>query len=185
MTAVQAFCHQVRARSAEHRKAVRCLGPAELHGQIVAIFRQELDSMVRVIYLLSIEDRNRRHELIQAAVDGQTWTHAKKRKRITDREMVELADCLQGWTQSVYRFGCAFIHLSSFHDYRTRDPMQAISDEEREAILSHMRHYHGGPASDRPSFEEVAFFLPMVFDKIASNLEHYIVSLENDAGLET
>jgi hypothetical protein len=92
--------------------------------------------------------------------------------------MVEIANGMNGWTLSVYRFGCAFIHLSSFHDYRERDPMEAISEEERLAILSHMRHYHGGPCGNRPSFEELTFYLPDVFRKIASNLESYLMQLE-------
>jgi hypothetical protein len=39
---------------------------------------------------------------------------------MTDREMIVIAHELQGWTQSVYKFGCAFIHLSSLHDYTTQ-----------------------------------------------------------------
>lgn len=71
--------------------------------------------MVRVIYLLSIDDRAHRAELLSAAVCGRTWQRASS-GRITDREMVELADRLHGWDRSVYRFGCAFIHLSSYPD---------------------------------------------------------------------
>jgi len=180
MAAIDTFCRQIRTRSAEHCEALRLLHPGGLHGQIVAILRQELDSMVRVIYLLSIRDHKRRHELIEASVNGRVWTHVDSHKRITDREMVKLADHLQGWTQSLYRFGCAFIHLSSFHDYRARDPVDAISGDERQAILRHMRYYHGGPVSDHPSFDELALFFPLVFEKIATNLNSYVRSLEND-----
>ncbi len=176
------FCRQVRQRSAEHREAVQRL--SGLHGQIVSLLRQELDSMVRCIYLLSIRDRQRRAELIEASVQGGKWTHANGRGHVTDREMVDLASQLQHWTQSVYRFGCAFIHLSSFHDYRQRDPMEMISEEERSAILSFMRNHHGGPASDRPSFQDIVPYLPAVFEKISSNLECYIKKLEENGDLE-
>jgi hypothetical protein len=94
--------------------------------------------------------------------------------------MVELANELQGWTKSVYSFGCAFIHLSSFHDYRERDPMEMISEEEREAILTHMQYYHGGPSGPTVTFHDLLPYLPMVFDKIARNLECYVASLEAD-----
>jgi hypothetical protein len=183
MSELTTFCRQVRARSAEHRLAIAKLQPAELHGQNIAILRQELDSMVRVIYLLSITDRERRYELIKSAVDGEQWSQAGSKKRITDREMVDLANSLQGWTQSVYRFGCAFIHLSEFHDYKHRDPMDLIADEERRAILDHMRYYHGGPIAERPSFSELIPYLPRVFEKIAANLEHYVRDLEKDGNL--
>lgn len=178
MDSLAIFCRQVRARSAEHRLAVASLGSARTHSTIVGILRQELDSMVRVVYLLSVTDRGRREELVAASAGGRQWSRPDRGGRVTDREMVELADRLNGWTKSVYGFGCAFIHLSSFHDYASRDPLGMIPEDERVAILHHMRHYHGGPIGDRPSFDELAQFFPSVFDKIASNLECYLGYLE-------
>ena len=67
MDSLGIFCRQVRARSAEHRLAVARLGSARTHGTIVGILRQELDSMVRVVYLLSVTDRGRREEWWQRA----------------------------------------------------------------------------------------------------------------------
>lgn len=155
-----------------------------LPSQIVAILRQELDSMIRVIYLLSVPDKNHRAKLIQASVEGKNWTQADTRKRITDRDMLELANNLQGWSESVYRFGCGFIHLSSFHDYRDRDPLETVSSEEREAVLKHMRYYHGGPLRANPTFDDLIPYLPMVFEKISSNLESYLGDLEQGKTLD-
>lgn len=180
MNTIETFCRQVRARSSEHQRAVHLLHGEGLAAQVVAILRQELDSMVRVIYLLSIQDQARRNDLVQASVDGLQWTIEGKNSRITDREMVDVAKHLQGWTGSVYKFGCAFIHLSSFHDYRERDPLNAISEAEKADILQHMRHYHGGPSQAEPVFNDLIPYLPRVFDKIASNLEYYISQLEAD-----
>jgi hypothetical protein len=149
----------------------------------VGVLRQELDSMVRVIFLLSIEDSARRESLVRDAVNGQTWKSPRK-GRVTDREMVELAERLHGWTRSVYRFGCGFIHLSNLHDYRERDPLHDLSEEDKSDILGHLRQYHGGPASESPSFDEVARYLPRVFEKVASNLECYLNQLERGAALE-
>jgi len=139
--------------------------------------------MVRVIYLLAQGDRSYRTQLIKASVDGTLWTAQGKARRVTDREMVELAQTLHGWTASVYRFGCAFIHLSQHHDYRDRDPMDAIDEDEHRAILDHLRYYHGGPASNDAGFQDIVRFLPMVFEKIADNLECYVKELENDGDL--
>src|SRR4030042_1302120 len=122
---------------------------------IVSILRQELDSMIRSIYLLSIEDRATRNQLIEASINGKDWrlTIANgKQKKVTDRDMVELANQLQGWTESVYRFGCGFIHLSNLHDHHARDPMSLIPASEKAVILQHMRHYHGGPLQPHPTF---------------------------------
>ncbi|MGD2207471.1 MAG: hypothetical protein PVH17_11905, partial [Anaerolineae bacterium] len=116
--------------------------------------------MIRVIYLLSLSDIAYRNELIRASIDGHRWTAKGSNRRITDREMVDLANQLQGWTESVYRFGCAFIHLSRFHDHQARDPMDMISDDEKEAVLKHMRHYHGGPHGSDPRFNDLIPYLP-------------------------
>lgn len=53
VSSIESFCRQVRSRSKEHQKAIGLLSEAGLAGQMVAILRQELDSMVRVIYLLA------------------------------------------------------------------------------------------------------------------------------------
>lgn len=143
--------------------------------------------MVRVIWLLSIQDKGERERLIHATLTGQKWTAITgngKACKITDREMVELAQRLQGWTLSVYKFGCAFIHLSDFHNHAVQDPFKALPETERQDILRHMRNYHGGPLGDDPDIEDLAQFLPQVFEKIAGNLECYVKSLEDGKGIE-
>jgi len=178
MTSLETFCRQIRARSTEHREAIYLLHGRRLLSQVVAILRQELDSMVRVIFLLSIADKPYRQELIEASVNGAKWTAKGKSACITDREMVELAQSLHGWTQSVYKFGCAFIHLSSFHDYEHRDPLLVLAKDEKAAILKHMRAYHGGLTVSDPTFEDLLPYLPQAFEKVADNLECYIKQLE-------
>ncbi|MFP4381754.1 MAG: hypothetical protein ACLFUS_14735 [Candidatus Sumerlaeia bacterium] len=155
-----------------------------LPGQMVSILRQELDSLVRVIFLLSQADRRYRQALIDDSVMGRKWTQPESRKPVTDREMVELADTLHGWTKSVYSFGCAFIHLSSFHDYLERDPFKQLPPEERAAVIGHVRNYHGGMEGPSPTFQDLVPFLPRVFEKIAGNLEYYVSELEADGDID-
>lgn len=168
MNQLEEFCRQIRARSVEHKRVALLLYNNELPSQVVAVLRQELDSMIRVIYLLTITDKNYRTELIRASVEGRPWTKKDSRKRITDRDMVDIANQLQGWTESVYKFGCGFIHLSNFHDYQQRDPMVAVSPNEKDAILKHMRHYHGGPQVSDPRFSDLIPYLPMVLEKVTA-----------------
>ena len=182
MSDLQTFCRQVRARSAENRLAMDAV--RAMPGQMVSILRQELDSLVRVVFLLAQTDRYYRNRLIEDSVAGRRWLRPNSRSPVTDREMVELTDTLHGWTKSVYAFGCAFIHLSSFHDHQARDPMGQVSDVERNAILDHLRYYHGGPCGDSPAFSDVVPFLPRVFTKIADNLECYVKQIEQDGDLE-
>lgn len=156
---------------------MQLLSSYRLAGQMVAILRQELDSMVRVVYLLA-QGPERRALLIEASVNGEKWSQDGSRAKVTDKEMVDFSQTLQGWTQSVYRFGCAFIHLSALHDYNDRDPLAQLPAQERNEILEHCRHYHGGPESEAPGFKDLVPYLPRVLDKIASNLKYYLAALE-------
>ena len=178
MTDLITFARQVRSRSGEHREAMRLLANAGLAGQMVAVLRQELDSMVRVIYLLT-QNLDRRSTLIQASVHGEKWTRPNSNATVKDREMVELAQGLQGWTQSVYKFGCAFIHLSKLHDYSDRDPLASLPAGERADILDHCRSYHGGPAANEAAFADLIPYLPRILEKISANLECYLQAVEN------
>lgn len=144
---------------------------------MVSIVRQELDSMIRAVYLLSVVDMEYRDALLLASIENRPWK-TKNGRRITDRMMVDLSQKLHGWTKSVYTFGCAFVHLSSFHDHGHRDPIKAISPNERAAILRHMQYYHGGPVGPQFSFDDLVPYLPRVFEKISSNLECYLKDLE-------
>jgi len=172
------FCRQIRDRSTEHRAAIGALRFAP--GQMVSILRQELDSMVRVIFLLAQTDLTYRNELIEASVAGKKWTARGTRSKVTDREMVELANNLHGWARSVYQFGCSFIHLSNLHDYRNRDPLAQITQAERDTILEHLRNYHHGPSNPSPTFDDIVPLLPNVFEKIADNLEYYVQEIERN-----
>jgi hypothetical protein len=62
MDEVQAFCRQVRARSVDNQRAMGAM--RALPGQMISVLRQELDSLVRVVFLLSQADREYRRKLI-------------------------------------------------------------------------------------------------------------------------
>lgn len=174
----------IENRSDENRRAMLCFD--SLHRVLspaFSVLRQELDSMIRVIYLLQVTDHVERKRLIQSTMNGEEWTVSTvkgKRRKITDREMVNIANNLEGWTKSVYKFGCAFIHLSNFHNYLVLDPFQKLSPEDKKDILSHMRYYHGGPSNEDPDIEEISVYLPRVFEKISDNLRCYIDELRSE-----
>jgi hypothetical protein len=171
------FLRQVRSRSREHQAAMELLSAAGLAGQMVAVLRQELDSMIRVIYLLT-QALPRRALLLQDSIEGRKWSQEGSRTPVTDREMVDLAQHLGGWTRSVYKFGCAFIHLSNLHDYNDRDPLEQLPHEERQDVLQHCRAYHGGPHIGSPKFADLVPYMPCILEKIANNLECYLAQLE-------
>lgn len=182
------FCNIIRNRSEENRKAIQCFSNSrDVLSPAFSILRQELDSMIRVVFLLTIDDLAERERLIVSTLKGERWkmrTSKGKWRDVTDREMVEFAQQLHGWTQSVYKFGCSFVHLSDFHNYLTENPFDKLEHSEKQDILSHMRYYHGGPLNDKPNMAELASYVPRVLDKIAGNLECYLKQLEQNETLK-
>jgi len=176
MDNTEQFCKIVRQRSQENRQSVELLSRNGLTGQVMSVLRQELDSMVRLIFLLSISLDERNH-LINLTLSGQKWK-LRSNAQVTDKQMVELSETLNGWTKSVYKFGCAFIHLSSFHDYAFNDPFDNLESEEIDSIKSHLNYYHGFPLTGNLNMNTIKQYLPMVFEKISSKLEYYIRNLE-------
>ena len=177
------FVRQIRERSRENEESIHLLHGRNLAANVVSILRQELDSLVRVIFLLSQTDHIYRNKLIDASVNGRVWTKKNGKGRITDREMVELSNGLFNWAKNVYEFGCAFIHLSAFHDHATRDPMEMISPQERSTIASYLNYYHCTHLSPTVKFSEILPHLPAVFEKIKSNTECYLKDLQNGGDL--
>jgi hypothetical protein len=94
--------------------------------------------------------------------------------------MVDLAGTLHGWTNSVYKLGCAFIHLSPLADYKNTNPFQQLPQNEIADIKMHLNNYHGFSLSDDLNMTTIRLYLPMVLDKVSSNLECYIGYLEKN-----
>lgn len=142
----------------------------------VSMLRLELDSLIRVIFLLR-QTPEVRGQIIESSLagDGRFRLVSSKGKPVTvrDADMIGAVDGLSGlngWTRLVYAFGSTFIHLSSAHDYLARDPYQALPVEEREIIADYLRRYHGGTVDARSTFSDVTEYLPAVLEKISSNL---------------
>lgn len=179
LTPTQQFCRILRERSVEHVSAGQLLYTNGYYGQVVSILRQELDSLVRAVFLLSLEEIEERQHYIQQTLNGEKWTKPNSRTQITDRQMVDLSDFLFGWTSSVYKLGCAFIHLSPMADYRNENPFGQLPIDEINDIKQHLNNYHGFPLEEGLSMTTIEPYLLRVLDKVSSNLEYYIVRIEN------
>jgi len=182
---MQGFIELIQSRSDEHELAFSRIH--DLPGVMMSILRQELDSLIRVLYLLSISDIEERKRLMESTLSGERWkvtTSNGKQAFVTDAMMVEVSEEFEGWARSVYKFGCAFIHLSNFHGYNSLNPLETVSVEEKSDILNHMRGYHQGPESDNPTFQELADYFPRVFKKIKGNLECYLQDLTEEVPIE-
>ena len=178
MTTAEQFCRILRERAAEHKSAGQLLFANRHYGQLISILRQELDSLVRVVFLLS-KDLNTRQHFIAQTLQNEKWTQPNSRMVVTDRQMVNLTDRLHGWTNSVYRLGCAFIHLSPLADYKNNNPFQQLTPNENNDIKQHLHNYHGFPLSESLNMATVSPFLLKVLEKVSDNLGYYIDSLQN------
>ena len=179
MNSIQKYCGIIRSRSEENEKSVLLLHTNGHYGQVMSILRQELDSMVRCIYLLNFSDLTIREILTNQTLDGERWRYPNRRI-ITDRDMVKIANELQGWTASVYKFGCSFIHLSNFHNYKESDPFLSLEESEKNDIKFHLNQYHGYNLENELTFESIKPYLFQVFDKVKGNLLCYVESLEQN-----
>jgi hypothetical protein len=171
---VREFCRIARERSAANDLAMRQLYGNP--GHQVGVLRQELDSMVRAIWLGHCDDSERQRLAVLFQQSGEF--RAISGGRITDAEMVALANGLHGWTQRVYKFGCSFIHLSLAHDFKNQDPFAALSQTDRQEIIDHVSHYHMYPLPSDFRFDDLLPILPFVFSKIRGNLECELAALE-------
>lgn len=179
MTETEQFCQILRERSAENVSAGRLLFQNRLYGQLISVLRQELDSLVRAVFLLS-KDLTTRQHFISQTLHNTKWTLPNSRTVVTDRTMVDLTDRLHGWTNSVYKLGCAFIHLSPMAGYRNSNPFQQLEQTEINDIKQHLHYYHGFQLHDDLNMNTVSPYLLRVLDKVSSNLECYIEYLENN-----
>lgn len=175
------FCRLLRERLNEHRKAINLMLLNELYGQAISILRQELDSMVRVIFLKEQSDFLIREHFVEQTLSNAKWTLPNSRTIVTDRQMVELSNTLFGWTKSVYKLGYAFIHLSPMSDKKNENPFLQLSVEEINDIKEHLNHYHGFPLSSDLNMNTISRYLNKFFTKVSDNLEAYIVRFENEA----
>lgn len=176
---LEIFCRQISNRSGENFSAFHMLFHSKLYGNILSLIGQEIDSMIRVVYLLSISDLDYRNALIRASVNGERWRHQGTGKPITDRQMVTVATKHEFWVSQAYKVRNGFIHLSNLHDYRHRDPMTLLPKEDKREILKHMWKWHHCPQNRGRTFNDIVPCLPNVFHKMQDHLRGYIRSLEN------
>lgn len=175
MEKIKQFCQLVRQRSSDNREAVKLLYEHQLHANIIAILRQELDSMVRVLHVLLQQTESQKNSLIESCLRGDRWN-------ITDAKMVSEANKLNGWENLVYKFGCSFVHLSNLCDINAINISEMLTEQERNDIANYINAYHYWDKTEKfPNPFTVEDILPQllhIFEKIADNLEYYLEKLE-------
>lgn len=183
MNNLEKFCTIVKKRSIENSKSIKLQIENDLYGAACATLRQELDSMVRVLFLLSKERIIREHLLNQFFNEEINKRWKLDGKTVFDRLMVDKASYIHGWASMVYDFCNAFIHLSSFHYYLEDDPFLFYEQEDLQDIKRYMIQNHSFPAEKDITFESMKPYLLNIFNKINDNLDSYLQQLENNPQL--
>ncbi len=174
------FCRMIGARSREHHEAMRVALDNGWFAIAGSVLRMELDSMIRVIWLLRHPDT--REQILASCVAGEGFKVG--RTPIRDGAMAADAANVNDWVQSVYRFGNTFVHLTNAHDYAVLDPFQAY--EHRGEVIEFLNHYHrdkvpGGPVDDSFTLRDLAAYAPYVLEKITSNLDIHVRDLRGQS----
>ena len=183
MDTVQKFRELVTHRSEQNRKSVEILHAQGLHENVMAILRQEIDSFVRVIYVLSCYDYDYATKLLDDCLEGRRWTKENS-KILTDREMVDRTALTSGgWEGVAYKFGCSFIHLSNLCDLRNVDIEKVLTSIERANIADYINQYHFYDKEIKfpTSFtiDDIAHIAPAIFIKIHDNIKRSLGELDN------
>ena len=171
-----AFCRTVQARSHEHHDAMKAALDKGWLALMGSVLRMELDSMIRVIWLLHHSET--REQILESCVAGTGFKAGGK--SIRDFEMVDEAVSSDGWVRRVYDFGNMFVHLTNAHDYAVLDPFRVY--EHRGEVIEYLNQYHqgkvrGGLVDDSFTLSDLAPYAPHVLEKITSNLNHYLDGL--------
>lgn len=171
------FCNIVKNRSEENEKTIKLLYENKLYRNCVSILRQELDSMVRVLFLLTCEQA-KRMMFVKQTLNDEKWHDGKR--TITDALLLKNVLKMCGWARNVYLFGCSFIHLSACHNYMQEDPFLKLSLEEHNAIKNFMVQYHNFPKEQNITFITMQPYLLTIFEKISDNLKCHLENLNKN-----
>ena len=176
---VNKFCETIRNRSMENQIALGLMYSNQLYSNAISILRQELDLMIRTIYVLGVTDNEYRDELMKCFVEGRKWKRPHSQFDVTDRHMVEYAHTLFGYTRLVYMFGCRFVHLSNLQNWLDEDVANNLDDRTKADLVLYINQYHNAGLESDFTFSDIIIFVPDIFDKLHGNLDCYVRDIEN------
>lgn len=177
------FIELVKNRSEENRLSLNNLYENRLLGNCISILRQEIDTFIRIIYLGRLNSIEERERLINLTFNDEKWnklTLNNKSRNITDKDMVNIASEVKGYVQYLYKFGCGFIHLSNYHNYKIKNPFDRLSLSEQIDIKFYLHQYHGFSIQNDLTIEGIEDLIPNIFEKVSQNMLYYNDQLLNN-----
>ena len=173
---INTFCDVVLERSSQHQEASNLLRK-RLPIMIAPLIRQEIDSFIKVVYLLTLKDKAMREGLCKRTLENKKWN-------LAECELVNITDKLIGWTKLTYKFGCAFIHLSGHHGHLAKHPFCGYSQDDRRTISEYMETYHQFQITENTHISDIEQKYNAILMKIHSNLKNYVEKLRSGESIK-
>ena len=169
---IELFYNAILKRSEENKKAFDLLMNEGLYSLVGSIIRLELDSLIRVCYINSLDSAKEKRDLIEQFLKGQRWQIEKR--LVSDRKMVThvVNNLGLGWAEHIYDIGCAFIHLSPYHDWGSLLPTENLTQKQREEIVKHVEWNQKIKIKLTFGFEELVQIAPGVLEKLRNTLQY-------------
>ena len=164
------FFKIVKARSDENEKAFALLMQGECYALVGATIRMELDSLIRLFDYKGADD-SRKEQLLDEFFKGRSWSKL-------EWKLVESMSSTIGWTEHIYKFCCAFVHLSPYHDWATNDNIPNLTRKRRRLIVQELRNQQNDTwgydttlsIEEDFTFSDLILFAPHIFKKLRGNL---------------
>jgi hypothetical protein len=160
----------------ENMKSFNLLFDLKHYGNCISIMCQELDQIVRLLYLINISPDYRK-QLISSSINNQKWhiTHVDNQKEyITDEILLDFSKMLNGWEKSIIEFGYLFKSISVNYNYGLRDPIKSMTDPDRLKLYVYIQEYHSSSFPKQFSTDEIIPILPMIMKLIGENMNNYL-----------
>lgn len=167
-------------RLKENMKSFELLFGLKHYGNCISIMCQELDQIIRLLFLLN-SSPDERKLFMESSINSHKWYRLNKENKkelITEEILMKFTDTLSGWDKSVYRFGFAFNNLSANFNYGSKDPIKSMSDSDREYLSRYICEFHVADFPRDFSLEDLVPVLPSIIKTISSNLQQYLERLE-------
>jgi hypothetical protein len=166
----------IARRLEENMKSFNLLFGIQHYGNCISIMCQELDQMIRLLFLLN-KDSTIRKSFMQSSIESHKWhitSKDNKREYITEETLVEFAKSLKGWDRGIYDFGFAFKSLSNNFNYGSKDPIKSMTDSDRANLARYIQKFHVKDFPDTFTIDALIPVLPGIIEVISTNLKSYL-----------
>ena len=138
---------------------------------IGAIIRMELDSYTR-LYDFKRKSFYQKKMLLNNFFGGREWPRSWPTQ---DWKLVAKLSENIGWAHHIYKFCCAFIHLSPYHDWASNNDIPHLTADIRQSIVQDIGMQNYDPLltiTEDFGFEELIPFAPHILKKLRDNMKY-------------